>query len=116
MSLPQHELQRMVRELSLAASEEAHIETLEEANDFGIEDDEEDQDFFHNLTVYEMHEAAEDNLALLEQAQLNQEPAESNETGDQGEESPTPHAQSAPVELNTPASNQPSSLSDNDNK
>nr|UXQ88096.1 MAG: hypothetical protein [Microvirus sp.] len=92
------DLHRMVNEMSLSLSESNHVETIEEANDFEI-NDEGDADFLQNLTVYEMHDQAEENLQLL--PQINQLLAESNETGVQGAEPPPQHAQSAPDEPNS---------------
>ncbi len=87
--------QSMVNEWSLTNAEQNHVETIEEANDFNIPDDD-SEDFLQNVTVYEMHEMAEDNLRLLEQEQKAL--AESNETDILGAEPPPPHDQSAPIE------------------
>ena len=45
---------QMANELSLSLEEANHIETIEEANDFNIPDDD-SEDFLNNVTVYEMH-------------------------------------------------------------
>ncbi len=113
------QMKNFMQAWSLDQAEANHVETIEEANDFNI--GEEDEDFFPpKLTVYEMHENAEDNLKLLEQeALLNPDPAESNETGDQGESTQTTLTQSAPVELNSPGTEPPpqnlNPLSENEN-
>ncbi len=90
----------MVNEWSLTNAEQNHVETIEEANDFNIPDDD-SEDFLQNVTVYEMHEAAEDNLQLLEQNQKAL--AESNETGigAQDNNNQPLHDQSAPNEPNS---------------
>ncbi len=90
-----------MQEWSLTQSEHNHVETLEEANDFNIGP--EDDDFFdHNpqVTVYEMHDQAEENLQLY-QSEIPPETqeetqAETNETVDRAQENPL-HDQSAPV-------------------
>ena len=94
--------QNMVNEWSLANAEANHVETIEEANDFDIPDDD-SEDFLQNVTVYEMHEMAEENLRLLQLDQeQNQALAESNETGTGAlDTNPNPeHDQSAPGEPN----------------
>lgn len=91
-----------MEEWSISQAEANHVETIEEANDFEIFE-EEDDIFSPELTVYEMHEAAEETLALLEHSQPEQLQAESNETGDAGAiNSQNSHDQSAPLELNSP--------------
>nr|UXQ87936.1 MAG: hypothetical protein [Microvirus sp.] len=97
-SMHTDDFQNMVNEWSLTNAEKHHVETIEEANDFDIPDDD-SEDFLQNITVYEMHEMAEDNLHLL--PQINQALAESNETGIPGADSQPPHAQSAPDEPNS---------------
>ena len=91
--------QRMVNEWSLANAEKLHVETIEEANDFNIPDDD-SEDFLQNVTVYEMHEMAEENLRQFQKDQELQALAESNETGVTSAEPTTPHDQSAPNEPN----------------
>lgn len=90
-----HDVKNFIQEWSLSQAEANHVETIDEANDFSIHD-EEDEDFFENLTVYEMHEATEDRLALMEL----EKQAETNETDDTGAElnPDTTHDQSAPIE------------------
>lgn len=96
-----------MEEWSLRQAEANHVETIEEANDFNIEED--DEDILHpQLTVYEMHEAAEDNLAILqreeEEARLWR--AESNETAAGAQDQSITenlHDQSAPGEPVSPA-------------
>lgn len=101
-SIQSQDMQSFMAEWSTTQAEANHVETIEEANDFEIY--EEEDDFFQpTLTVYEMQEAAEDNLLLLEEEQRRIAEAESNETGPQGDPTPNPdHAQSAPVEPNSP--------------
>ena len=90
-------------------AENNHVETLEEANDFNIGED--DDDFFQNYTVYEMHDQAEQNLQLFQEnfpPEQQETQPESNETELQSE-SPNPeysHDQSAPEEPN-PAADHP---------
>nr|UXQ88074.1 MAG: hypothetical protein [Microvirus sp.] len=106
MNTQQSDFQKMVNEWSTSQAELNHVETIEEANDFGIEEDAEDQDFFHNLTVYEMHEAAEDNLAAHQAEQAEILLAESNEPGDLASMSPN-NTQSAQIEPNSLGEPQP---------
>lgn len=97
------EVKRYFEEWSRANAEANHVETLEEANDFSIQD-EEDDDFFHGLTPYEMHDLYETEVAngQMEDQEGSLEPeaesAESNETADQGANSnpDSSHDQSAP--------------------
>lgn len=97
-----------MEEWSRLHAEENHVETIEEANDFGI--DEDDEDILHpSITVYEMHESAEDNLAVLEREQMEHEEylksleAESNETDVRAREIPeNTHVQSAPNQTDSP--------------
>lgn len=90
---------RMLQELRLAQHEEEYIETFEEANDFNIPSADEDEDFFEDLTVYEMHEITPEVDELVEETPAVVA-AESNETEDRARsESPDDaHAQSAPIE------------------
>ena len=85
--IPAPQMHSMIEEFSLSQAEKHHIETLEEANDFNIGDD--DDDFFKNQTVYEMHDQAEENMALFQQnfppETDQEEEAESNETEDSSE-------------------------------
>jgi len=106
-NMPKNQMKSFMDEWSLTQAELNHVETIEEANDFEIYD-EEDNDFFKNQTVYEMHDQAEENLALfqpIEEPPNDQESqAESNETVVSGEEkTQPPHDQSAPNEPNPPA-------------
>lgn len=87
-------LKNFMTEWSTSQAEANHVETIEEANDFKIPDDD-SEDFLQNVTVYEMHEMAEDNLVLLQETEAMV--AESNETGVTGEDT-IPHDQSAPNE------------------
>nr|UXQ88022.1 MAG: hypothetical protein [Microvirus sp.] len=64
ISMEADNFQHMVNEWSLTNAEKLHVETIEEANDFEIPDDD-SEDFLQNITVYEMHEMAEDNLTSL---------------------------------------------------
>ena len=94
-------------EWSLRQAEANHVETIEEANDFNI--DEDDEDIIHpSLTVYEMQEAAEDNLAVYEREQKEAEAyekllaSESNENANEAREIPeNTHAQSALVQTDS---------------
>ncbi len=100
-----------MEEWSLTQAEANHVETIEEANDFHLPEEDGD-DFFEKATVYEMHDQAEQNLQLFqdEELRLQQEAeAESNETETPGDQTPpiTEHDQSAPDE-SKPASNPPS--------
>lgn len=99
-NMPKEQLHSFMEEWSLTQAERNHVETIEEANDFEIHD-EEDSDFFEKQTVYEMHEMAEENLAIYKQNQELQ--AESNETVVPGGDNHNPlHDQSAPDEPNPP--------------
>ncbi len=60
------QMKNFMSEWSLYQAEANHVETIEEANDFSIPDDD-SEDFLQNVTVYEMHEMAEDNLILLQE-------------------------------------------------
>ena len=95
-----NDMKTFMEEWSLSRAEANHVETIEEANDFNLPPDPEDEDFFHGLTVYEMHEVAEENLALYnEQEKESQVVPESNETDVPGELTTDPaHDQSAPDE------------------
>jgi len=91
---------RLMQELRLAQHEEEYVETYEEANDFTLESADEDEDFFQDLTVYEMHEMAAEAEELDDEAPPKVA-AESNETEDgarRESDPPPPHDQSAPVE------------------
>jgi len=103
-TVPPAKMHSMIEEWSLTNAENAHVETLEEANDFNIGDD--DDDFFEKHTVYEMHDQAEENLQLFQQntpAENKQETqTESNETVVSGENQPS-HDQSAPNQPNSSA-------------
>ena len=102
------QMKNFMEEWSLRQAEENHVESIEEANDFNIQD-EEDEDFFQGYTVYEMHEIAEDNLAAY-QAALPQDPevAESSESDDRALATPdNEHDQSAPVEPDSLPSEKP---------
>ena len=96
-------LKQMLENQKILEVEAGHVESFEEANDFGPEDDE-DLDFGNGYTMYEMHE-----MALEAEAQVPPEAAqqvmdESNETVDQGASNPTPDAQpSAPDEPTQPS-------------
>lgn len=101
------EVKAYFEEWSRTQAEQNHVETIEEANDFSIYD-EEDDDFFHSLTPYEMH----DMLETETQAQLRDEETErllseaeqvgsENTDSDKAGASPTPDQdarQSAPLE------------------
>lgn len=65
------EVKAYFQEWSRTEAENNHVETIEEANDFSIFD-EEDEDFFHSLTPYEMHDVLETET----QAQLRDEETE----------------------------------------
>lgn len=88
---------RLLQELRLATYEDEYVETFEEANNFEIEAAEEDGDFFHDLTVYEMHEIKAEADELDEEAPPRVA-AESNETEVRASADPTAHDQSAPDE------------------
>ena len=96
-----NDMKSFMAEWSLSQAEANHVETIEEANDFDIQD-EEDEDFLQNFTVYEMHEIAEDNLAIYNQEQADDPPesvdVESNETSDRARDPQNSHVQSAPIE------------------
>lgn len=66
-SVAPHQFQSFMTEWSLTQAEANHVETIDEANDFSIHD-EEDNDFFNDLTVYEMHDQAEENLQLYNES------------------------------------------------
>lgn len=91
-NMPPDQLHSFMTEWSLSQAERNHVETLEEANDFNINDEESD-DFFQNLTVYEMHEQAEENLALLQQIQETENPPSNALTPDTGQTALTPPGQ-----------------------
>lgn len=104
-NMPASQMHSFMEEWSLVQAESNHVETIEEANDFNLNDD--DDDFFTkipNLTVYEMHDQAEENLELYnnslpEEAENDQETEdESNETDDRAQDTTkTPAQPSAPV-------------------
>jgi hypothetical protein len=75
----QGDFRSFMAEWSLRNAEENHVETIEEANDFEIFDEEE-EDFLANLTVYEMHDMAEENLQKWKDSLPSEEMTESNET------------------------------------
>ena len=101
-NVPKNQIKSFMDEWSLTQSEANHVETIEEANDFEIYDDSEDDFFAQTTTVYEMHDQAEENLQLFPPP-LPEVEAESNETEDPGAEQPNPpHVQSAPVEPDPP--------------
>ncbi len=112
-NMPASQMHQFMEEWSLTQAESNHVETIDEANDFDIFDD--DDDFFEktpNLTVYEMHDQAEENLALYndslpeEEDETEQEKeAESNETDDRAQDKNQPLPdQSAPVTTDSPPS------------
>ena len=89
-------LKQMLENQKILEVEAGHVESFEEANDFGPEDDE-DLDFGTGYTMYEMHEIALEAEAHLPPEAAHQVMDESNETVDQGASSPSPDAQqSAP--------------------
>ena len=100
-SVQPNDMKSFMDEWSLRQAEANHVETLEEANDFNI-NDEGDEDFLEPFTVYEMHEIAEDNLAIYNQEQADDPPesvdVESNETSDRARDPQNSHVQSAPIE------------------
>ncbi len=108
-NMPKNQLHSFMEEWSLTQAEKNHVETIEEANDFSINND--DDDFFTqipNLTVYEMHDQAEENLQLYNESlppENEQETqAESNETDDRAQDKTQPLPdQSAPVSKDPPA-------------
>lgn len=104
-SVPHQDMARFMQEWSRAKAEAEHVETFEEANDFEIYDPE-DNDFFHDLTPYEMldmPEIEEADQGRLEQNQPAdpQSAAESNETEPAGAQQKvlkeTAHDKSAPM-------------------
>ena len=80
-------LRRMLETQKLIEVEEGHLESFEEANDFGP-DDEDDLDFGTGYTMYEMHEMAVEAEANLPPEAEPQVMDESNETVDQGASNP----------------------------
>ncbi len=104
-NMPASQMHSFMEEWSLSQAENNHVETIEEANDFNLNDD--DDDFFTqipNLTVYEMHDQAEENLELYNNSlppedETDQETEdESNETDDRAQDTTKLPAQpSAPV-------------------
>lgn len=96
------EVKHFLTEWSRTQAEQQHVETIEEANDFFLpEEDNDDEDFFSlTPTVYEMHEIQAEADELVQEAPPSETP-ESNETVDPGAPSTPPdpaHDQSAPVE------------------
>ncbi len=100
-NVPPAKLHSFMEEWSLTQAENNHVETIDEASNFEIFDHEED--FFEgipNLTVYEMHDQAEENLQLYQNSlppENDQETEdESNETSVQArDDTDTTHDQSA---------------------
>lgn len=87
-----NEMELFMRNFQLSESERQHTETFEEANDFDIEDPEDDA-FFSTMTPYELLEVQEDETASQSDANVNSrnaqteksEPlAENNETDSVG--------------------------------
>lgn len=90
------EAKQLIQEWSAQQAEANHVETLEEANDFEIPgfEMEEDEDFFQNLTVYEMHEQMEE---IQKQSPPEIDPA-NDVSGRENENLDLSHDQSAPDE------------------
>ena len=94
------EFRKFMDEWSRDQAEANHVETIEEANDFDIGGEEEDDDFFEGITPYEMHEMQIDTEEAADpvDAAMTGSPAENNDSDDRAtgtpETSPDP---SAPV-------------------
>lgn len=81
-----------LEEFSRQSAEQNHVETIEEANDFGDLLQPEDEDFFEAHTVYEMHEIQAENPPTP-----NEEIAVETPSEPQGDPEPDDHDQSAPA-------------------
>lgn len=96
-------LRLMLENQKILEVEQGHVESFEEANDFGPDDDE-DLDFGKGYTMYEMHEMAIEAEAHPTPEADTQVMDKSNETVDQGASNPLPDAQpSAPDEPTQPS-------------
>lgn len=85
-------MEKFMREWSARKAELEHVETFEEANDFEVYDPEDD-DFFHDVTPYELHdmpEIPEDHPASFEGD------VESNENSKASANPPTQQADDSP--------------------
>lgn len=90
-----NQVRAYIEEWSRTQAENAHVETIEEANDFDINDPDDDDFFPPDFTPYELHEMQ------IDSTPDDQALAENNETDDPGAPPTTKdqaHEQSAPVE------------------
>lgn len=99
------DVKRQLAEWSNLQAEAAHVETLEEANDFELPPDpyyDDDQGFFGNLTVYEMREVQADHQAeMARQAEME---ASAGPGGSEDSLEPSANEPSAEMEEDIPPS------------
>ena len=85
-----------LEEFSRMSAERNHVETIEEANDFGDMSQPEDEDFFEQTTVYEMHEIQAEAVEDTPEEAPQIDVAETPDSDVQGDLDFPEHDQSAP--------------------